>query len=157
MADRSKLGMVFPTKTFTVEKVKIEEFATAVAQKNDASEIREIYRDPEAAKRAGYPNIPIPPSFPTCFAFWAGGGLFGIVNAVGADVTKLLHSEEEYEFFAPICAGDVLTGTMKVADMYERGKKERKGRYFEFTVLETELRNQQSELVFRSRTTFIER
>lgn len=157
MADRSKLGMEFPTKTLTVEKVKIAEFVTAVAQKDDTNQIRDIYRNVDAAQNAGYKNIPVPPTFPTCFAFWGYGGLIGIVNAVGADVTKLLHSEEEYEYFAPICAGDVITGKMKVAEMYERGKKERKGRYFEITVLETELFNQHGELILRARTTFMER
>lgn len=157
MADKSKLGMEFPVHTLTVEKIKIAEFAAAVAQKDDTDQIREIYRDVDAAQKAGYKNIPIPPTFPTGFAFWTGGGLYGIVNAVGADVTKLLHSEEEYEYFAPISAGDVITCKMKVADMYERGKKGRKGRYFEMTVLETELFNQQGDLVLRARTTFMER
>lgn len=157
MADKSKLGMEFPIAYLQVEKNKIAEFAAAIAQKDDTDHIKEIYRDVDAARNAGYENIPIPPTFPTGFAFWTGGGLFGIVNAVGADVTKLLHSEEEYEYFAPICAGDVLTCKMKVADMYERGKKERKGWYFEITVLETEVFNQRNELVLRAHTTFMER
>ncbi|MEE9912202.1 MAG: MaoC family dehydratase N-terminal domain-containing protein [Deltaproteobacteria bacterium] len=157
MADKSKLGLEFPTHMLTVEGVKIAEFAAAVAQKDDTYQIKAIYRDVDAAQEAGYENIPIPPTFPTGFAFWSGAGLYGIVNAVGADVTKLLHSEEEYEYFAPIKAGDVITCKMKVADMYERGKKERKGWYFEMTVLETELFNERGELVLRARTTFMER
>ncbi len=157
MADKSKLGMEFPVYTLPVEKVKIAEFAAAVAQKDDISQIKEIYRDTDAARNAGYKSIPIPPTFPTGFAFWAMGGLVEIVNTVGADVAKLLHSEEEFEYFAPICAGDVVTFKMKVADMYERGKKERKGWYFEMTVLETEVFNQNGELVMRARTTFTER
>jgi len=46
---------------------------------------------------------------------------------------------------------------MRVAEMYERGKKERKGRYFEITVLVTEIFNEKNELVLRARTTFVER
>jgi len=157
MADKSKLGMEFPVHSFKVEKIKIAEFAAAVAQLDDTGQVKEIYRDVDAARKAGYENIPIPPTFPTGFAFWAGRGLLDIVNAVGADVTKVLHSEEEYEFFAPIKAGDIITCKMKVADMYERGRKERKGWYFEVTVLETELFNEKGELVLRARTTFMER
>jgi N-terminal half of MaoC dehydratase len=157
MADKSKLGMEFPVHPFTVEQIKIAEFAAAVAQKDDTGLIKEIYLNADAAQNAGYRNIPIPPTFPTGFAFWALGGMVGIVNAVGADAAKLLHSEEEYEYFAPICAGDVVTFKMKVADIYERGKKERKGWYFEITVLETEVFNQKGELVMRARTTFMER
>jgi len=88
---------------------------------------------------------------------WTGGGLQEIVNAVGADLSKLLHSDEEYEYYAPICAGDVITRKIKVVDMYERGKKERKGWYAQVTVLETQLINQRGELVLKARSTFVER
>jgi acyl dehydratase len=157
MADKSKLGMEFPPYSIKVEKNKIAEFAAAVAQKDDIETIRDIYRDEEAARRAGYESIPIPPTFPTSFVFWTGGGLLGTVNGVGADLSRLLHSEEEYEYFAPICAGDILTRKMKVVEMYDRGKKERKGWYAEITVLQTDVINQRGELVMRARTTFIER
>ncbi len=157
MADKSKLGMEFPPYSFKIEKVKISEFAAAVAQKGDTDQIKEIYRDEEAAKNAGYESIPFPPTFPTSFVFWTGGGLMATIDALGADLSKLLHSEEEYEYFAPICAGDVLTRKMKVVEMYDRGKKERKGWYAEITVLQTEVINQRGELVVRGRTTFVER
>jgi hypothetical protein len=157
MADKSKLGIEFPLYSLKVEKNKIAEFAAAVAQKEDTDHIKAIYRDVDAAKNAGYENIPVPPTFPTSFVFWTGGGLLSIVNAVGADLSKLLHSEEDYEYFAPICAEDVITRKMKVMDMYDKGKKERKGRYAQVTILETELINQRGELVVKARTAFIER
>jgi len=157
MADKSKLGMEFPVRSIEVPKNKIAEFAAAVAQLENIDNIKEIYRDVDAARKAGYENIPIPLTFPTCFPFWTGGGLMGIVNGVGADLSKLLHSEEEYEFFAPICAEDVITCTMKVAEMYDRGKKERKGWHIQVTVLITEAFNQKGEMVLRARTTFMER
>ena len=157
MADKSKLGMEFPSYSFKVEKNKIAEFAAALAQKNDIDHIKEIYRSEEGAKNAGYENVPMPPTFPTSFVFWTGGGLMGTVEGVGADLSKLLHSEEQYEYFAPVCAGDVLTRKMKVVEMYERGRKERKGWYAEITVLQTDIFNQRGELVVRARTTFIER
>lgn len=157
LADKSKLGFEFPPYSIRVEQNKIAEFAAAVAQKDDTDSIRDIYRDVEAARAAGFENIPVPPTFPTSFVFWTGGGLMGTVDGVGADVSKLLHSEEDYEFFASICAGDVLTRKMKVVDMYDRGRKERKGWFVQVTVLETEVTNQRGELVMRARTTFLER
>jgi len=157
MADKSKLGMEFPPYSIKVGKNKIAEFVAAVAQKEDTEHIREIYRDTDAAKKAGYEDVPVPPTYATSFVFWTGGGLLGTVNAVGADLGKLLHSEEEYEYYAPICAGDVITRKMKVVDMYERGKKERKGRYVQVTILETEMINQRGELVLKARTTFMEK
>ncbi|KAF0160295.1 MAG: hypothetical protein FD159_102 [Syntrophaceae bacterium] len=157
MADKSKLGMEFPLYSIKVAENKIVEFAAAVEQKEDTDHIKEIYRDVEAAKNAGYENIPIPPTFPTSFAFWTGGGLLATIKAVGADLNKLLHSEEEYEYYAPICAGDVITRKMKVVDMYDRGRPGRKGWHVQVTILETELINQRGELVLKARTTFMER
>jgi hypothetical protein len=154
MADKSKLGMEFPHYSIKVEKNKIAEFVAAISQKEDIDHIRDIYRDEEAAKKAGYDNIPIPPTFPISFIFWTGGGLQGTAKVLGADLNRLLHSEEEYEYFAPICAGDVVTRKVKVVDMYQRGGK---GRFVQVTILETELTNQRGELVVKGRTTFMER
>ena len=157
MADRSKLGMEFPVYSILVEKNKIAEFVAAIEQKDDAEQIRPLYRDVDAARKAGYENIPTPPTFSTSHVFWTGGGLLGTIKAVGADLSKLLHTKEEYEYFAPVCAGDVITRRMKVVDMYERGKKEQKDRYMQETILETDFINQRGELVIKARTTFMER
>ncbi len=157
MADISKLGMVFPSYSIQVEKNKIAEFAAAVGQKDNIDDIREIYRDEEAAKNDGYEQIPIPPTFAISFVFWTGGGLYAILETLGVDICRLLHSEEEYDYLCDICAGDVITRNMKVADMYERGRKGRAGWSFFVTILETEVTNQRGELVLKARTTFIER
>jgi hypothetical protein len=157
MADRSKLGMEFPAYTMTVEKSKIAEFAVAVGLKDDKEEIDPIYYDEETAKKAGYERIPVPPTFMTSFFFWTGQGLMSIVKALGIDLGKLLHSEEEYEYFGNIYEGDVITRKMKVVEMFERGKRDRIGRFVDVTVLITEVINQRGELVARVRSTMMER
>jgi acyl dehydratase len=153
MADKSKLGMEFPVYTFTVEKDKIIEFAIAVSQKDSKEEINPIYYDEEAAKKAGYQGIPIPPTFPTCSFFWTGGGLMGTVKTLGINLGRLLDREEEYEYFGSIYAGDVITRKMKVIDMFTKGKGKRT---IDVTVLESELINQRGELVIKYRTTLME-
>ena len=154
MADKSKLGMEFPVYTFTVTKDKIIEFAIAVSQKENREQINPIYSDEEAAKKAGYQGIPIPPTFPISSFFWTGDGLMEVVKTLGLDLNKLLHREEEFEYFGNIYAGDVITRKMKVTDMFEKGKKER---LVSVTVLETEIINQRGELVVKSRTRLMER
>lgn len=157
MADKSKLGMEFPPYVIEVEKAKIAEFAMAVSQKNVKEQINPIYTDSAAAKKAGYPGITVPPTFPTSFMFWTGGGLMGIVNSLGINLGRLLHGEEEYEYLGEVCAGDVITGKMKVVKMFDKEKKDKPGKFMEFTLLETEIRNQRGELVIKARTTLVER
>jgi acyl dehydratase len=154
MADKSKLGMEFPVYTFNVTKDKIIEFAFAVSQKENREQINPIYYDEEAAKKAGYQGIPVPPTFPTSSFFWTGGGLMAVVKALGIDLNKLLHREEEFEYFGSIYAGDVVTRKMKVIDMLKKGTGDRT---VEVTVLETEIINQRGELVVKSRTRLMEK
>jgi acyl dehydratase len=154
VADQSKLGFEFPVYTFTVEKEKIIEFAIAISQKENKEQINPIYYDEDAAKKAGYQGIPVPPTFVTSSFFWTGGGLMGTVKILGIDISKLLHREEEYEYFGSIYAGDVITRKMKVVDILKKGKR---NMIMEVTVLESELINQRGELVLKYRTKLIEK
>lgn len=156
MADRSKLGYEFPSRCLTVEKGKIAEFAMAVSQKDSPEKVNPIYIDEEAAKLAGYAGIIFPPTFPTTLMLRTCGGISAVVDILGLDLARLLHSEEEYEYFGDICAGDIITGKMKVVDIYDKGVKGRDGKLMEYTVLETEMRNQRGELVVRARSTLLE-
>jgi acyl dehydratase len=149
--------MEFPAYTITVEKNKIAEFAVAVALKEEKEGINPIYYDEASAKKAGYQGITVPPTFMTSFLFWTGEGLLGIVKALGIDLNRLLHSEEEYEFYGSIYAGDTITRKMKVVEMFERGKRDKLGRFVDVTILETEVINQRGELVANVRSTMMER
>ncbi len=157
MADKSKLGLEFPPYVYEVEKGKIAEFAIAISQKESKSQIKQIYADSAAAKAAGYKDVIPPPTFQTCFPLWGGEGLMPMIQALSINLGRLLHGEEEYEYLAPIYPGDVMTGVTKVVDMYDKEKKGKPGKFMEFTVLETEIKNQRGEVVIRNRTTLVER
>jgi len=157
MADKTKLGLEFPPYTFEVEKGKIAEFAMAISQKENKDQVKPIYWDSAAAKAAGYGDIVPPPTFQTCFALWGGQGLMPMLQALSINLGRLLHGEEEFEYLTPIHPGDVMTGRTKVVSMYDKEKKDKPGKFMEFTVLETEIKNQRGELVLRSRTTLVER
>jgi len=154
MADKSKLGMEFPPYTFEVEKGKIAEFAMAISQKEDKNP---LYVDREAAKKSGYNDIIAPPTFHACFPLWAAGGLLPLIQVLGIDLIRLLHGEEEYSYYGEIHPGDVMTGKSKVVEMYQKEKKDKPGKFMDFTVVEMEIRNQRGELVVKSRSTLIER
>jgi acyl dehydratase len=157
MADKSKLGMEFAPYTFEVEKGKIAEFAMAIYQKDNKDQTSPLYTDLDAAKKAGYKDIIAPPTFQTCFALWASGGLMPLIQALNINLIRLLHGEEEYTYLGTIHPGDIMTGKSKVVEMYEKEKKDKPGKFMEFTVIETEIRNQRGELVIKSRSTLVER
>jgi acyl dehydratase len=157
MADKSKLGMEFSPYTFEVEKGKIAEFAMAISQKEDKDQVNPLYVNREAAQKAGFKDIIAPPTFQTCFPLWAGGGLMPVIQALGINLFKLLHGEEEYDYLGAIHPGDIMTGKSKVVDMYDKEKKDKPGKFMEFTVIETEIRNQRGELVIKSRSTLVEK
>ena len=157
MADRTKVGMEFPAYSMTVEKSKIAEFAMAVALKEEKAEINPIYYDEASAIKAGFFGIPLPPTFMTSFVLWTGNGLQEIIKALSVDINRLLHSEEEFEYYGSIYAGDTITRKTKVVEMYDRGKRGKVGRFAEVTVIESQIINQRGELVAKIRTTVVER
>jgi len=157
MADKSKLGFSFPAYTFVAERGKMKEFAIAISQKENTVGINPLYIDSQAAKAAGYQDIIAAPTFTTCCMLWAGGGLLSRISDLGIDLFRLLHGEEAYEYFAPIYPNDSLTSVTKVVDIYQKEKKDKPGKFMDFTILETITTNQEGQTVVITRTTLVER
>ena len=103
--DRSLLGVWGAETVMRVESGKIREFARAVKDPNPA------YLDDEGALA--------PPTFLMTIAHWMRD-LGETRSAVKLDYRRLLHGEQEFEYVAPIRAGDVLT--LPVA--HQRGVRE---------------------------------
>jgi acyl dehydratase len=142
--DKSEIGNTSAPVTMHIERGKIREFARAI--KDDDP----IYRDEEAArKRAG--GIMPPPTFTMTVGFWDDGPRKPLLTY---DLRRLLHGEQEFEYLAPIHAGDVLTATTRVADVYE--KEGSRGGKMTLGMVETTFVNQRDEKVLVSRSTLIE-
>jgi len=137
--NRELLGVWGPETTMRVELGKIQEFATAVKDPNPA------YRDPEAAAA--------PPTFLMTIAHWVGD-LGATRMAVKLDTRRLLHGEQEFEYLAPIRAGETLTFRSRTKDVFEKAGK--RGGSMVFVVGETEFRNHRGEIVAYMRNTVIE-
>jgi peroxisomal enoyl-CoA hydratase 2 len=146
MADKSIVGRAGKPFKMPIEWSKVREFARAIKDPDP------VYFDPEAAKKQ-LGGIPVPVTFLQTSAFWtdadsAPGGMGGF------DLRRILHGEQEFEFFKPIYVGDTLTGVSKVADVFE--KEGGRGGKMTFLVTETEYTNQKGEKVAVSRSTLIE-
>ena len=72
----------------------------------------------------------------------------------GLDNRYVLHGEEEYEYFAPVLAGDVLTCKARISDAYEKAGK--RGGKMTFVVFEYTYFNQRGEKALVSRSTLIQ-
>jgi acyl dehydratase len=144
MFDKSKIGHSFPPFTIEVERVKIRELALAIGDDNP------IYQSGEAAQAAGYPDVPLYPTAPTIFNFWGNSKMEEQMASIGINFMRVLHSEEEYQYLAPINAGDTLTGVTTIID-----GKSRQG--MDIVTLEVRYTNQHNQPVLTTREMLVVR
>ncbi|WP_439816870.1 MaoC family dehydratase N-terminal domain-containing protein [Zavarzinia sp. CC-PAN008] len=140
MIDKKYIGTKFPSKTVEVEKHMIRFFASAIGETNP------IHSDEAAAKAAGYRSLVAPPTFPFCLNSLASGEGLNVYKEMGVNVARVLHGEQGFEYFEPICAGDVLRFEGSVTDIYDK-----KGGALDFITTETEVINQAGKTVARMR------
>jgi acyl dehydratase len=98
-----------------VDASKIRELALALGDDNP------IFHDKAAAQAAGYPDIVAPLTFPTLFRFWggasAGAETRSILQQMGANVLRILHGEEQYEYVGTLHPGDDITGELEIVSI----------------------------------------
>jgi len=140
------IGKEIPPFEMPIERGKIKEFAEAIGDDNP------IYRDPTYAQKSPFGQILAPPTFGATKAFWRTGG--SNAEIAGLDNRFVLHGEEEYEYFKPIIAGDILTCRGKITEAYEKAGK--RGGKMTFVVFEFTFYNQKGEKVQVSRSTTIQ-
>jgi acyl dehydratase len=146
MLDRELVGVCIDEVAFPVEEGKIREFAVAVGETNP------IYHDRDAALAAGYPSIPAPPTFSIVAAHWRDQG--AMVRRLALDLRRIVVGEVQWDYLAPVYAGDRLSGVRIVKDVSERSG--RRGGRMTLITIETELRNQRGDLAVRQRDLVIE-
>jgi acyl dehydratase len=140
MIDRAFIGRASAPLTLDVEAGHIRRFAEAIGDPNP------IYRSAEAARAAGHPRIPAPPTF--AIALRPNDAREGM----GIDMRKVLHGEQHFELRRPVCAGDSLTLVQRIADIYE---KQGKSGAMDFLVLETTATDAAGEVVYVARANIV--
>jgi len=104
------LAYEFEPLVVTAERSRLAFFARATGQRDP------IYADLDAARAAGHPDLPIPPSFYFSLELERPDPL-GWLTALGADMRRVLHGEQSYVYHAMAYAGDILTLRSRVADV----------------------------------------
>ena len=135
MIDKKFIGHVMLTFSAEVEKGRLRFFAKATGQTDP------VYFDEAAARAAGHPTLPVPPTFLFCLEMESPDPA-AMRDLLGMDYRTLLHGEQGFVYHAMAYAGDTLTFEQRVDDIYDK-----KGGALEFVVRGTRVTNQRGELV----------
>jgi len=141
--DASVIGTEFASTTLTVDAGRLRFFAKAIGETDP------VYVDVAAARAAGHPDLPVPPSFlfgieleqPNPFA-WA--------DDLGIDLRRVLHGEQSFTYHSMAYAGDVLTASPRIKDVYSK-----KGGALDFIVKESTITRADGSLVAEATTVIV--
>ncbi|HEX2315675.1 MAG TPA: MaoC family dehydratase N-terminal domain-containing protein [Thermomonospora sp.] len=140
--NRDFIGRTFPpTEPYEVSRVKIREFADAIGDPNP------LYRDREAAKAAGYPDVIAPPTFPIVVSL---GGAALVDPDLGLNYAMVVHGEQRFEYVRPMRAGDVVVCTSTITEIKSIGRNEK-------IELRTEIATTEGEPICTAYNTIVER
>ena len=138
MLDRSNVGHEFDSYNVDIEKGRLKFFAKAIGETNP------VYLSETAAHNAGYKTIPAAPTF--LFALdMEGPELLPVLNFLSMDISRVLHGSQEFEYLGMIYAGDNITVTSYIKDIFDK-----KSGALEFVVLENTYTNQHGDLVSKA-------
>jgi acyl dehydratase len=141
--ETAAVGKTYPPHEYEVGREKIREYANAVGE-SDA-----IYHDREAARAAGFRDVVAPPMFAVVYSAGSVGPAV-LDPEVGLDLFRMVHGGQQFNWGEPVCAGDAITTTTTVKEIYD---KDGKG----FYVFESVSQNQDGQEVVRGTWTNIVR
>jgi len=112
--DKSYVGHVRPPSTVKVEAAQCQAFVNAIGETNP------IYRDVDAARKAGFRGLPIPPTYLFCLQMMSFETAYAAYQEMGIDVGRLLHGEQGFTYHLPIHVGDELTFHHRILDVQDK-------------------------------------
>jgi hypothetical protein len=131
--DRAYLGYAYPPFIVTVQPQRLANFQRAIGE-------------PTAAQTS-----PAPLTFMKVIE-GEDGSSQKMLATLGVQLRSVLHAEQHFEYLHPICAGDRITVTRTVTDLYEK-----KGGAMEFIVIQSEFAFDGGALAGRSRQVILVR
>lgn len=128
MTDRSRIGFTTEPTVVDIDGWRVKLFCEATGE-SDA-----VYWDPAAARAAGHPACPVPPTFLKAIE----GEHFSsaqLMKLLDVPLRGVLHAEQSFECLAPVHAGDRIEVSRTVTDIYDK-----KEGAFTFIVVDTRYR-----------------
>lgn len=143
MIDRQWIGHRLPDSVLPIERSRLQFFAKAIGETDP------VYTDPDAARAAGYPDLPAPPTF-LFAAELDSGATFRLLEQLDIPIAKLLHGEQGFVYHRPACVGDTVTVASTIDDIYAK-----KNGALEFVVKTSRATNQRGEPVAELRAVIV--
>ena len=145
MIDKKWIGFKLPVSELNIDRSRLRFFAKAIGETSS------IYTDVEAARAAGYADLPAPPTF--LFAAELDSGASDqLLQKLEVPIAKILHGEQSFCYHQSACAGDTITVRSQVDDIYDN-----KNGALEFIVKSSRATNQHEQLVAEMRTVIVVR
>ena len=142
--DKKHIGMRLPVFTASADAWRLRFFAKAIGETNP------VYFDEAAAHDAGYPALPLPPTFLFSLEFEQSSTAWR--DELGIVSSRILHGEQSFEYRRMAYAGDVLRYESRIADIYDK-----KNGALWFIVRETRVTNQRGEHMADLRSVIVQR
>jgi acyl dehydratase len=111
--------------TVDVERGRLAFFARVTGQADP------VYSELDAAKAAGHPDLPVPPTFFFSLELEAPNQ-FGYLESLGVDLRRVLHGEQAFTYHAVVHAGDTVVLRPRIVDAFSK-----KGGALDFLVKQT--------------------
>ena len=145
MIDKRWIGFKLPVSELNIDRSRLRFFAKTIGETSS------IYTDVEAARAAGYADLPAPPTF--LFAAELDSGASDLLlQKLEVPIAKILHGEQSFCYHQSACAGDTITVHSQVDDIYDK-----KNGALEFIVKSSRAINQHEQLVAEMRTVIVVR
>lgn len=145
MIDRSWIGHKLPPSLLSLERGRLAFFAKSIGE-TDA-----IYFDVDAARNAGHPDLPVPPTF-LFAAELDSNAQRAFLEKAGVDFSRVLHGEQGFTYHAMLYAGDEVTVASTITDIYDK-----KGGALEFVIRTAKVSNRAGDHVADLRTVLVVR
>jgi acyl dehydratase len=125
MIGREHIGFATDATVASVDPWRVKLFCQAIGETDP------VYWDPEAARAAGHPACPVPPTFLKSVEgeHYSSAAL---LRQLGVPLRGVLHAEQTFEHVAPIYVGDSVEVRREVVDIHDK-----KDGAFTFIVVDT--------------------
>jgi acyl dehydratase len=152
--DPKFVGKKYGPFTYQIGLEKMREFAYAVAGGVPSSgfalapeDLNPVLHDEKAARSGPYGSVIAFPTFAVTFAIAPFAAAVSDPE-LGIDLVRVVHGEQEFEFFDVMKPGETIITTGVIKEIYEKSQKD-------FLIVVTESKNQAGRLLVRGAWTAV--